>query len=186
MRFVPAGITLLLAALLPFWRWNPAGLILLDDHPVRDVVWWPAMCLLLGATVVFLTPPARRTAVLAPVAVVTVLLLAVGAVPVWIVTPEQSGAPAARDAAGRYEVRIQEWHAVLGETGWDVTIRRNDGYTFTDADAGCIYQEPAFERVASVTAGTATLITSDGPLTITFDPDTMQVSNPIEHCAGFD
>lgn len=38
----------------------------------------------------------------------------------------------------------------------------------------------------AVAAGTATLITSDGPLTITFDPDTMQVSNPIEHCAGFD
>lgn len=176
------------AALFPLWRWNPVDLKLLDEHPAPPVLWWLATCLLLATAVMLLVKPGRRLSALAPVAAGTAVVLVVGGAAVALMTPRTYGDPVARATNARYEVLVHEWHAVLGEPGWDVTIRRNDRFSFTDAEAGCLYSgSTTFEHVESMIPGAATLLTSDGPLTITFSPDTMKIITPIPQdlCPGY-
>jgi hypothetical protein len=88
-------------------------------------------------------------------------------------------------ADGRYEVRVFNWHAMLGEDGWDFVIRRRDG---AGAYVGCMYSEfgAYYEAVRSVDAGSVRITVYEGTVSFAFDPETMRVTRPIpaDLCAG--
>jgi hypothetical protein len=90
-------------------------------------------------------------------------------------------------ADGRYQVRILHWQAVLGEDGWDVVVQRRDGLRTTDGYAGCLFEESTYQGIQSVEAGSVRIATAQGPISITFDPATMVVTEgiPADLCQGY-
>ncbi|MEV0897068.1 hypothetical protein [Actinoplanes sp. NPDC049802] len=176
--------------------WNVAHLVVLRDHPLPSVIFWPAVWVLLGMTVTLLVPSSRRTGAGAALAfgATGLAVLCAGGVTV-LAGVFISSAPSgelidhASSPDGRYEVRILHWRAVLGEDGWDVVVQRRDGLRFVEADAGCLFSEDSggYESIQSVEAGSVRIVTGAGPVAITFDPATMQMTKPIPAslCPGY-
>ncbi|MBU2663986.1 hypothetical protein KOI35_10845 [Actinoplanes bogorensis] len=193
-----AAVALLSAVALATAYWNVFHLVVLRDHPLPLVVFWPALWLLLAAAVALMIPSWRRTrpvvaAVFGGTGVVVVcggtfrLVLA-------ILFSSSAGhgelVDQATSADGRYEVRVLHWQAALGEDGWDVVIHRQDGVGYVETYGGCIYSESAgnYTGIESIEPGAVRLTTDDGPVSLLFDPETMKVTRriPTELCAGYD
>ena len=194
---VLASVALVSVAVLVSVYWNVAHLIVLQDHPLPRLVFWPAVWLLLGTAVTLLTPPEQRSRAntvwsFSATAVVVVfgagIVLAVG-----VLSDHSSGSGELVDTAvsadGRYQVRILHWQAVLGEDGWDVVVQRRDGLRSTDGYAGCLFSESsgAYTEIQSVEAGSVRIATEQGPISIAFDPATMVVTKriPVDLCQGY-
>ena len=191
-----AGAALVSVAVLVSVYWNVANLIVLQGHPLPQLVFWPAVWLLLGAAVTLLTPPERRshtnTAYSFGATAVVVVFVA-GIVLAVELLSAASGRGELVDTAvsadGRYQVRILHWTSVIGEDGWDVVVQRRDGPRSTDAYAGCLFAESSgdYQDIESVEAGSVRIATEDGPISIAFDPATMVVTRhiPVDLCQGY-
>jgi hypothetical protein len=192
-----AGVALVSVAVLASVYWNVASLIVLQDHPLPWLVFWPSIWLLLGTAVTLLTPSGQRSRTAAAVsfaATAMVVLFSAGIVLAVGVLSDSSGSGELVDSAnsvdGRYQVRVLHWQAMLGEDGWNVVVQRRDGLRTKDGYAGCLFAENsgAFEQIQSVEAGSVQIATEQGPISITFDPESMVVTKriPMELCQGYD
>jgi MFS family permease len=183
--------------LLSWAHWNFTHLVVLQEHPLPSLIFWPAIWVLLGSAVTLLIPShhrGRATTVLVFGATGLAVLFAGGvALVAGIIIGSSSRGDLvdrASSADGRYEVRVLHWHAVLGEDGWDIVIRRTDGVRFVDAFAGCLFSETGggYDSIRSVEPGSVRITTAEGPIAITFDPATMHVTRrvPSDLCGGYE
>ncbi|XVU23887.1 hypothetical protein ACQPZJ_42685 [Actinoplanes sp. CA-054009] len=140
--------------------------------------------------------PYRRPWPLAARVASGVVAAVVGLIGLLLVVHSQDDVSAPRDgelvdrassADGRYEVHVLNWKAYLDEDGWDVVVHGPDG---NEAYAGCLYSKSNghYEHIESVDARSVRLATAEGPVTISFDPDSMKVTSriPAALCGGFD
>jgi hypothetical protein len=199
--WAPAGIAFGLALLLALVYWNVADLVVLREHPLSALIFWPAAWVLLAAAVTLLIPAGRRSGpAVGLVFGVTGLVVVCGSDRDFGLASSFVGGGSANadgelvdsvsSADGRYQVQVFNWKAVLGEDGWDVVIQRRDGLRGGEAYAGCLFSEGAarYERIQAVEAGTVRIATDRGPISITFDPKTLRVTRPIpvDLCLGYE
>src|SRR3712207_3190190 len=115
---------------------NVGDLVVLHDHPLPALIFWPLVWVLLAVAVTMLIPSGRRsgTAVARAFGGTGLAVLLAGCLGVtlsfFVVGP--SGRHGDRvdllsSADGRFQVEIFYWEAMLGESGWDVVIYRRDG-----------------------------------------------------------
>ncbi|MET8150146.1 hypothetical protein ACIBSW_08500 [Actinoplanes sp. NPDC049668] len=177
-------------------RWNTAHLVVLQDHPLPSLIFWPAVWVLLGSAVTLLIPSSRRNLAAAALAFGAAgFAVLCGGVVALIFGIFHDSSPSgelvdhASSADGRYEVRVLHWQSVLGEDGWDVAIQRRDGLRFVEANAGCLFSEESgdYHSIESVEAGSVRIITDEGPISIAFNPTTMQITKriPADLCQGY-
>jgi hypothetical protein len=196
---VPTGVAFLSAVLLVLAYWNVAGLVVLHDHPLPALIFWPAVWVLLAVAVTMLIPSDLRTGPAIAWACGGTGLFVLFAGCAGLVASIAGVGPSGRhgdrvavvsSADGRYQVEVFEWQAVLGEPGWDVVIYRRDGLRGTEAYAGCLFSEASawYDTIQSVQAGSVRIATDAGPVFVAFDPTTMQVTQPIpvDLCGGYE
>lgn len=199
--WVPAGIAFGLALLLASAYWNVPHLVVLRDHPLSAVIFWPAAWVLLAAAVTLLLPAGRRSGpAVGLVFGVTGLVVICGSDRDLGLASSFVGGGSANasgelvdsvsSADGRYQVQVFHWQAVLGEDGWDFVVQRRDGLRGGEAYAGCLFSEGSarYQRIEVVEAGTVRIATDEGPVSLAFDPKTMHVTRPIpaDLCLGYD
>ena len=195
-----AGGAFVLALVLASAYWNVADLVVLRDHSLPALVFWPAVWVLLAVAMTLLIPSSRRgSATTALVFGATGLVLVCGAGLGFAVAFLGGGGPldtrgelvdSVSSADGRYQVQVFNWQAVLGEDGWDVVVQRRDGLRYLEAYAGCLFSEGSarYERIQAVDAGSVLIATDEGPISIAFDPKTMLVTKriPVDLCQGYE
>jgi hypothetical protein len=190
-----AGAALVSAYMLALVYWNLPDLVVLQDHPLPPLVFWPAVWLLLAVAVTLLIPSGRRgrlATALAFGATGLVVLVCGGGFGLAL-SYTADGGPFGRgdpidrlsSADGQYEVQIFQWQTVIGEIGWDIVIQRRDG---VEADAGCLWSEGSadYQEILAVEAGFVRIATDEGSVFIAFDPNTMQVTRGVHECGGYE
>jgi hypothetical protein len=195
---VRAGVAFLSVVLLVLVYWNVAGLVVLHDHPLPALIFWPVVWVLLAVAVTLLIPSDLRSGAAIAWAFGGTGLFVLLAGGVGLVASLVGVGPSGRhgdrvarvsSADGRYQVEVFEWQSVLGEPGWDVVIYRRDGLRGTGAYAGCLFSEASatYDAIQSIQAGSVRIATEAGPISIAFDPTTMQVTQPIpvDLCEGY-
>ncbi len=139
---VSTGIAFLSAVLLVLAYGNAGDFVILHDHPLPALIFWPGLWALLAVAVTMLIPSDLRSGPAIAWAFrgtgLFVLLAGCAALVASVVGVGPSGGHGDRvalvaSADGRYQVEVYEWQAVLGEPGWDVVIYRRDGLRGTEA-----------------------------------------------------